>query len=121
VGSCQMRSTIVLSGNRQDAERAADWAKKQAIAAKFASDVAIALSSRVLNAYRAACNAFFDKDGDAQMLMLCLDLSQPAPRFELISDGEQARGTVASAKNHGLGQRQRNGLLDGLTCVSNPA
>lgn len=113
-----MRSTIVLSGNRQDAERAADWARKQVLRAKFAEDVAEALGDRVLRAYRAACGAFFDNGGEAQMLMLCLDLRQPAPRFELISDGEQARGTVSAAQGLGLGERRRTGLLDGLTCVS---
>lgn len=116
-----MRSTIVLTGRRQDAERAADWAKKQARRADVAEDASEALGERVLQAFRAACKTFFDGEGEAQMLMLCLDLSQSQPRFELISDGEQARGTVSAAQSQGLGERRRSGLLDGLTCVSIPA
>ena len=116
-----MRSTIVLSGNCQDAEKAADWARKQALRADIAIDEAEGLGERVLRAFRAACSAFFDRDGDGQMLMLCLDLSQSSPRFELISDGEQAQGTVSSARSSALGERRRSGLLDGLTCVSMPA
>ena len=116
-----MRSTIVLSGNCQDAERAADWARKQALRAEFAVNVAEGLGERVLQTYQAACSAFFDNDGQTQMLMLCLDLSQASPQFELIADGEQAKGTVSSAGGRALGERQRSGLLDGLTCVSFPA
>ena len=116
-----MRRTIVLSGNRRDADRAADWAKSQALRAGRAEDVAGALRDRVVNAYRAACAAFFDEEGDSQLLMLCLDLTSPAPQFELISDGEQARGKVSAAQGSGLGERRRSGLLDGLTCVSVPA
>ncbi len=116
-----MRKTIVLSGDCQDAETAAKWAEDEARKAQFPAGKSVALGRRVLNAYRAACEAFFDHDGARQMLMLCLDLNRPIPKFELISDGEQARGTVSSA--HGLrsGERRRNDLLDGLTCVSVPA
>lgn len=116
-----MRSSIVLSGICQDAERAADWARKQAVRASYDNETAVDLGVRVQQAFRAACTAFFEHDGERQMLMLSLDLSGSAPRFELISDGEQARGTVSAAQGLGLGERRRNGLLDGLTCVSIPA
>ncbi len=116
-----MRRTIVLSGDCQDAETAAKWAEEEARKAAFPDGKSVALGRRVLKSYRAACKAFFAEDGAAQMLMLCLDLKRPVPQFELISDGEQARGTVSGS--HGLrsGERRHNNLLDGLTCVSLPA
>lgn len=116
-----MRRTIVLSGDCQDAEKAAKWAEDEARKAQFTDGKSEALGSRVLKSYRAACKAFFAEDGARQMLMLCLDLNRPVPKFELISDGEQARGTVSSARGLKSGERRRNGLLDGLTCVSLPA
>ncbi len=116
-----MRRTIVLSGDCQDAETAAKWAEEEARKAKFTDGKSVALGRRVLNSYRAACEAFFANDGARQMLMLCLDLNRPVPKFELISDGEQARGTVSSARGLRSGERRRNDLLDGLTCVSVPA
>lgn len=116
-----MRRTIVLSGNCQDAEAAAKWAEDEARKARFTDGKSVALGRRVLKSYRATCKAFFAEDGAAQMLMLCLDLKHPVPQFELISDGEQARGTVSASQGLHLGERRRNGLLDGLTCVSIPA
>ncbi len=116
-----MRSTIVLSGDRQDAEKAALWAEEEARKARFPDVISTALGARVLNSYRAACSAFFARDGAAQMVMLCLDLSRPEPSFELISDGEQARGAVSSANGLHPAERRRIDLLDGLTCVSVPA
>ncbi len=116
-----MRSTIVLSGDCQDAKKAAFWAEREARNANHPDTVAVSLSERVLNSYRAACEAFFAENGEAQMVMLCLDLSTAIPRFELISDGEQAPGTVASASGLRQAERQQSGQLDGLTCVSVPA
>lgn len=116
-----MRSTIVLSGDCRDAKKAAKWAEGEVRRADFSEDAAATLADRVQSSYKAACKAFFAKDGATQMLMLCLDLSGLVPRFELISDGEQARGTFAAARGLRSGQRRRNDLLDGLTCVSIPA
>lgn len=116
-----MRSTIVLSGDCKDAVTAAKWAEDEARKARFSDGKSEALGERVLKSYRAACKAFFAEDGAAQMVMLCLDLRRPVPQFELISDGEQARGTVASSRGLRSGERRHNDLLDGLTCVSVPA
>ena len=115
-----MRSSIVLSGDCRDAKKAAQWAEGEARRARFTHDTSEALAGRVLKFYRAACKAFFAQDGAAQMLMLCLDLSRPAPQFELISDGEQASGTVTAAQDLRYGERRYGGLLDGLTCASVP-
>lgn len=117
----QVRSSIVLSGDCQDAETAAKWAEDEARKAQFTDGKPEALADRVLNSYRAACKAFFAKDGAAQMVMLCLDLRRPVPEFQLISDGEQARSTVSSANGLALVERRWTGLLDGLTCVTAPA
>ena len=117
----KMRRTIVLSGDCQDAETAAKWAEDEARKARFTDGKSEALGARVLKSYRAACKAFFAEDGAAQMVMLCLDLNRAVPKFELISDGEQARGTVSASRDLQSGERSRHGLLDGLTCVSVPA
>ena len=116
-----MRSTIVLTGDSRDAETAAQWAESEAKRARLTEVVSKTLRGRVLKSYLATCEAFFAENGAAQMLMLSLDFSRPEPSFELIADGEQARGTVAACKAMKTVQRRRAGLLDGLTCVTVPA
>ena len=116
-----MFRSIVLSGDSSDALTAARWAASEARQANYAETLSDALAARVLRSYRAACNAFFGVDRGRQKLMISLDLSRATPRFELLSDGEQARGAVASARGLRKAERRRGDLLDGLTCVSVPA
>jgi len=116
-----MRKTIVLTGDSRDAETAADWAEGEARRADLSEEAATGLRSRVLKSYRAACEAFFAEKGSSQLLMVSLDLTHPEPSFELIADGEQARGTVTASKGLKVAARRREGLLDGLTCVTVPA
>ena len=116
-----MRSTLVLSNDSHDGITAVRWANDEARRARLVGDKCDALGGWVLKAYQAAYQAFFGDDARAQKLMVCLDLRSATPRFELISDGEQARGAVASAQGLGHAERRRAGLLDGLTCVAVPA
>ena len=113
-----MFKSIVLSGDSRDALKAAQWAVGEARRAKFGEHKSDALGSRVLKFYRAAIRAFFGTNPEGQKLMITLDLGRPTPRFELITDGEMARGTVSGARGLSRAERRRRDLLDGLTCVS---
>ncbi|MEM7267999.1 MAG: hypothetical protein AAF401_01970 [Pseudomonadota bacterium] len=116
-----MKSSIVLTGAASDAVVAATWAEGEARSARFSNERAEELAQRVQRSYRAAAKAFFGASGEDQQVMVCLDLNTPTPRFELITEGEQARGAVSGARGLSAAERRRSGLLDGLTCLSVPA